>query len=131
MNTQVSDSRPIPAFVSPYNSTVVESHLDTFPSLRIDKAFPALLDYSLSLDLANMEITDHGHIPYVVLLVRALEDWKKTVRSSYLFPSPIDKATAQRPPADLRRQRCIQVTSRRTETQIRRRKCRRSRKPSI
>ena len=82
MNTQVSDSQSIPAVVSPNNSTVVESHLDTFPSLRIDKAFPALLDYSLSLDLANMEITDHGHIPYVVLLVRALEDWKKTVRIS-------------------------------------------------
>ena len=27
-----------------------------------------------------MDPTEHGHIPYVVILVRALEDWKKTVR---------------------------------------------------
>lgn len=26
-----------------------------------------------------MDVTDHGHIPYIVLLVRALHDWKKTV----------------------------------------------------
>ncbi|KAF8624617.1 hypothetical protein AX15_005772 [Amanita polypyramis BW_CC] len=60
-----------------HEHTVIESHLETSPSLRIDNAFPALLDYALSLDLENMDITDHGHIPYVVILVRALEEWKK------------------------------------------------------
>ncbi|KIL59751.1 hypothetical protein M378DRAFT_26843 [Amanita muscaria Koide BX008] len=60
-----------------HEHTVIESHIETSPSLRIDNAFPALKEYALSLDLDNMDITDHGHIPYVVLLVRALEDWKK------------------------------------------------------
>ncbi|KAF5381797.1 hypothetical protein D9615_005556 [Tricholomella constricta] len=60
-----------------HEHTVIESHSETAPSLRIDKAFPALLDYSLSLDFASMDPTDHTHIPYVIILVRALEDWKK------------------------------------------------------
>ncbi|KAF8650721.1 hypothetical protein AX16_005094 [Volvariella volvacea WC 439] len=57
---------------------IIESHSDTAPSLRIDRPFPALLEHALSLDLENMDPTDHGHIPYVVILVRALEDWKKS-----------------------------------------------------
>jgi amyloid beta precursor protein binding protein 1 len=59
---------------------VIESHSETASSLRIDKAFPALLDYSLSLDFSNMDPTDHTHVPYVVILVRAIHDWKKSVR---------------------------------------------------
>jgi len=58
---------------------VVESHPDTAPSLRIDKPFPALVDYATSIDFENMDVTDHGHIPYVVILVRVLEDWKRAV----------------------------------------------------
>ncbi|KAF8343663.1 hypothetical protein F5887DRAFT_1103541 [Amanita rubescens] len=72
-----------------HEHAIIESHLDTSPSLRIDNAFPALLDYSLSLDLENMDVTDHVHIPYVVLLVRALEDWKKTHNG--LPPTSADK----------------------------------------
>ncbi|KAF9043093.1 hypothetical protein BJ165DRAFT_1348611 [Panaeolus papilionaceus] len=58
--------------------TVIESHSETTPSLRIDKAFPALLEYATTLDFENMDVTDHGHIPYVIILVRVLEDWKKS-----------------------------------------------------
>ena len=58
---------------------VIESHTEDMPSLRIHKPFQALVDHALSLDLENMDPTDHGHLPYVVLLVRALEDWKKSV----------------------------------------------------
>lgn len=58
---------------------VIESHSETPPSLRIDKAFPALLQYSTSLDFSALDSTDHSHVPYVIILVRALEDWKKMV----------------------------------------------------
>lgn len=34
----------------------------------------------MSLDFENMDVTDHGHIPYVIILVRLLEEWKQTVR---------------------------------------------------
>jgi NEDD8-activating enzyme E1 regulatory subunit len=61
-------------------SLVVESHSESTPSLRIDKPFPTLLDHAMSLDFAKMDSEEHAHIPYVVILVRALEDWKKAVR---------------------------------------------------
>ncbi|KAG6819265.1 hypothetical protein H0H93_013580 [Arthromyces matolae] len=64
-------------FIQFHEHTIIESHSETAPSLRIDKAFPALLDYSLSLDFASMDSTDHAHVPYVVILVRALNDWKE------------------------------------------------------
>jgi amyloid beta precursor protein binding protein 1 len=40
----------------------------------------------MSLDFENMDVTDHGHIPYVIILVRLLEEWKKTVSLCYLKP---------------------------------------------
>ena len=49
------------------------------PSLRIDKPFPSLLQHALSLDFAGMDPTDHSHVPYVVILVRAMEEWKSSV----------------------------------------------------
>ncbi|KNZ79684.1 NEDD8-activating enzyme E1 regulatory subunit, partial [Termitomyces sp. J132] len=64
-------------FIQFHEHTIIESHSETAPSLRIDKAFPALLEYSMSLDFATMDPTDHTHIPYVPILVRALQDWKK------------------------------------------------------
>ncbi|KAF8874432.1 hypothetical protein BD779DRAFT_1566773 [Infundibulicybe gibba] len=65
-------------FIQFHEHTIVESHSETAPSLRIDKPFPALLEYCLSLDFSAMDPTDHTHIPYVIILVRALEDWKKS-----------------------------------------------------
>jgi hypothetical protein len=64
---------------------VVDSHSETAPSLRIDKPFPALLEHAMSLDLDSLEDIDHGHIPYVVILVRAMGEWKKTVRFFHAF----------------------------------------------
>ncbi|KAG6829949.1 hypothetical protein H0H92_002853 [Tricholoma furcatifolium] len=64
-------------FIQFHEHTIIESHSETAPSLRIDKPFPALLDHSLSLDFTKMDPTDHTHIPYVVILVHALDKWKK------------------------------------------------------
>ncbi|TRM57388.1 hypothetical protein BD626DRAFT_515098 [Schizophyllum amplum] len=57
---------------------IIESHSETMPSLRISKPFPSLLEYAESLDFEKMDSTDHAHIPFVVILVRAMEDWKNT-----------------------------------------------------
>lgn len=65
-------------YIQFHEHAVIESHSETASSLRIDKPFPALLDYSASLDFENMDVTDHGHIPYVYILVRVLEEWKKS-----------------------------------------------------
>ncbi|KAJ7108524.1 hypothetical protein C8R44DRAFT_884599 [Mycena epipterygia] len=63
-------------FIQFHEHTIIDSHSETAPSLRIDKAFPALYEYATSLDFASMDPTDHTHVPYVVILVRALADWK-------------------------------------------------------
>jgi len=63
-------------FVQFHTHEIIESHTETAPSLRIDKPFPALLQAVQALDFDSMDTTDHGHVPYVYILVRALEDWK-------------------------------------------------------
>jgi NEDD8-activating enzyme E1 regulatory subunit len=76
-------SVPSNGFISTFDTfLVVESHIETSPSLRIDQPFPALLEHALSLNFANMDPTEHTHIPYVVILVRALEDWKQSVSTT-------------------------------------------------
>jgi len=64
---------------------VIESHSELTPSLRIDKPFPALKEYALSLNFESMDVTDHGHVPYVYILIRAMENWKATVRRGLPF----------------------------------------------
>ncbi|KAI1787211.1 hypothetical protein LXA43DRAFT_975390 [Ganoderma leucocontextum] len=57
---------------------VSQSHSENAPSLRITRPFPALLDWACGLDLQNMDPTTHSHIPSVVILVRAMDDWRKS-----------------------------------------------------
>jgi len=52
--------------------------LEVSPSLRIDKPFPSLLSHALSLDFDALDVTDHGHVPYVHILVRVLHDWRQS-----------------------------------------------------
>lgn len=61
-----------------YEHCVMESHSDAVPSLRMDKPFSSLLEYTDGLDFQSMDPTDHSHLPYVVILVRALQTWKQS-----------------------------------------------------
>ncbi|KAK9499289.1 hypothetical protein O3M35_002346 [Rhynocoris fuscipes] len=57
--------------------TVIESHPDTQnPDLRLDKPFPALSKYVDSINLDEMELKDHAHVPYVVPLLKSVEEFK-------------------------------------------------------
>ncbi|KZT52363.1 putative ubiquitin-activating enzyme subunit [Calocera cornea HHB12733] len=58
--------------------TVVDAHAETPPSLRLDSAFPALLEYSRAVDLDALDSTDFGHVPWIVLLVKTLDNWRQT-----------------------------------------------------
>ncbi|KDQ10726.1 hypothetical protein BOTBODRAFT_488758 [Botryobasidium botryosum FD-172 SS1] len=60
-----------------HEHTIIDSHTEALPSLRIDKPFPDLETHALALEFENMDLTDHGHVPYVVILVRALHEWKQ------------------------------------------------------
>jgi hypothetical protein len=70
---------------------VVDTHPTSLASLRIDQPFPALLDCVNSIDFESLDSMDHGNIPFVLILVKALEDWRKSVRrpaDSFLSSSP-------------------------------------------
>jgi len=41
--------------------------------LRLNMPFAELLEYSKTFDLPNLPLEDHSHVPYVVLLVQAIE----------------------------------------------------------
>lgn len=73
------------------DNTVVDAHSDDIPSYRLDNAFPGLLEHTLKLDFDTIDVTEHGHVPYFVILVRALYDWKQAVSphvSSRFFSYP-------------------------------------------
>ncbi|CAH0385252.1 unnamed protein product [Bemisia tabaci] len=63
--------------------TVVESHPENQnPDLRLDCPFPSLKEYFDQIDLEAMEFKDHAHTPFVVILYKYLEKWKKLHNSS-------------------------------------------------
>ncbi|XP_015754428.1 PREDICTED: NEDD8-activating enzyme E1 regulatory subunit-like [Acropora digitifera] len=62
---------------------VIESHPDNaHPDLRLDRPFPGLSQYVEMLDLNTMSKQEHGHTPYVVLLLKYLNRWKAEVGQS-------------------------------------------------
>jgi|APGre2960657444_1045066.scaffolds.fasta_scaffold00678_4 amyloid beta precursor protein binding protein 1 len=57
--------------------TVVESKPDNVPDdLRVAAPWPELLDFCAGFQLAACDDVTHKHVPYLVLLVRALADWR-------------------------------------------------------
>ncbi|XP_065210292.1 NEDD8-activating enzyme E1 regulatory subunit isoform X2 [Planococcus citri] len=56
--------------------TVIESHPDNQnPDLRIIQPFPALKEHLDSYDLDSMELKDHAHVPYVVILYKCAQQY--------------------------------------------------------
>lgn len=59
-------------------TTVVETHDPSkLFDLRIDKPFPELKQYADSIDLDTIDDIDHANVPYVVIFLKALENWRK------------------------------------------------------
>lgn len=57
--------------------SVIESHPDNEqPDLRLDVPFPALSEYLQSIDIDAADLKDHGHIPWVVILHKAVQKWQ-------------------------------------------------------
>lgn len=58
--------------------TIIEAHPDNQPSdLRLDTPFPSLDKYMEAFDLETMEFKEHAHIPWLVVLYKSLETWRK------------------------------------------------------
>ena len=60
---------------------VIESHSETAASLRLSRPIPALKKWAEELDYDALDPTDHGHIPFAVILVKEAEKWRQEVRS--------------------------------------------------
>ncbi|XP_063689170.1 NEDD8-activating enzyme E1 regulatory subunit-like [Bolinopsis microptera] len=56
---------------------IIESKPDTpLPDLRLDKPFTELIDFYQNIDFSLFTDTEHAHIPFVVILLKCLEQWR-------------------------------------------------------
>eukprot|EP00210_Caulerpa_lentillifera_P008498 g8106.t1 len=58
---------------------IVESKPDDqVPDLRLATPWNELTDFVNSFDFENLEDVQHSHLPFIILLIKSLELWKKT-----------------------------------------------------
>jgi amyloid beta precursor protein binding protein 1 len=56
---------------------IYESHPDNFhDDLRLDRPFQELIEYMDKINLADMDSSQRGNVPYLVILFKCLEKWK-------------------------------------------------------
>lgn len=59
-------------------TTIVETHDPSkLFDLRIDYPWPELQEYSDSYVLEELDSTEHAHVPYIVIFIKALQQWKE------------------------------------------------------
>ncbi|RKP14413.1 NEDD8-activating enzyme E1 regulatory subunit-like protein [Piptocephalis cylindrospora] len=57
--------------------TVIESHPENAQDLRLDVPWPALREHMYSMDLDQMDGYAFSHVPWVILLGRQLDAWRR------------------------------------------------------
>ncbi|GAA5879880.1 hypothetical protein JCM16303_004383 [Sporobolomyces ruberrimus] len=58
---------------------LVETHPESLIDLRLNSPFPELVEFATKeFDYSKMDSAQHSHVPAVVILVKALEEWKST-----------------------------------------------------
>ena len=62
---------------------VVETHPEDVVDLRLDAPWPELQKLASTLNLEEMDSFEHGHVPYILILLKLLEQWKETVDLLY------------------------------------------------
>lgn len=86
---------------------VVESHPDNaIHDLRLDKPFPAMVEFMNSQDLSVMTKQQHMHTPYLVILYKFLRVWRdahggempKNYKEKKEFKELVGEGIATRPP---------------------------------
>ncbi|GAA6023412.1 hypothetical protein JCM11491_006463 [Sporobolomyces phaffii] len=56
---------------------LVETHPESLIDLRLNAPFPELIEFAKNeFDYSTMDSAQHSHVPAVVILVKALEEWK-------------------------------------------------------
>ncbi|KAI5646372.1 thiF family domain-containing protein [Phthorimaea operculella] len=57
---------------------IIETHPDNEQTdLRLDVPFPSLAEYLDSFDIDTVDLKDHGHIPWIVILYKAVLKWQE------------------------------------------------------
>lgn len=58
--------------------SVIETHPEQAATLdlRLDHPFPSLAKHTSSIDFASLNSHDYAHIPAIVILLQALQQWK-------------------------------------------------------
>lgn len=60
-------------------TTVIETHDPAkFFDLRIDKPWPELEAYANSVCLDKLDDTEHAHVPYIIIFIKALQSWRQS-----------------------------------------------------
>lgn len=58
---------------------IIETHPDNEQTdLRLDIPFQTLAKYLDSIDIDTLDLKDHGHIPWIVILYKAIQKWRQT-----------------------------------------------------
>ncbi|KAJ3052499.1 NEDD8-activating enzyme E1 regulatory subunit [Rhizophlyctis rosea] len=58
--------------------TIVEPHPEQLLDLRLDCPFPALIEYANKFDFESTDTLALSHIPYIAILLRCLQEHKRT-----------------------------------------------------
>ena len=56
-------------------------------SFRLQAPFPAFENFVNGFDLESMKHEQHSHVPYVVLLAKALESWREKIGDPNALPT--------------------------------------------
>lgn len=59
---------------------LVETHPESLIDLRLNQPFKELIEFSTEFDYDKLDSAGLSHVPAVVILVKALEEWKSTVK---------------------------------------------------
>ncbi|KAI7863001.1 NEDD8 activating enzyme E1 subunit 1 [Spinellus fusiger] len=62
---------------SPEHAVVIETHPENPVDLRLGSPFSQLTAFANSFDLSRLDQSDHGHVPFVILILQAVASWKK------------------------------------------------------
>lgn len=63
---------------------VIETHPDNEQTdLRLDIPFQALSDYLNNIDINTVDLKDHGHIPWIVIIYKAIQKWQTQNANSW------------------------------------------------
>lgn len=68
------------AVVTPEHCILNVKSDDTREDLRIGAPFPALRAYVDALDLRALDSMEFGHVPFLALLVKAMDTWRASTK---------------------------------------------------